>query len=119
MSGAIAGLLCGTFVMTACMLLWNYIITPVYMKTPREVVAGMLLPVFLPFNLIKAVLNTAFTLMLYKPLTMILRKTHVLPESGSKHAVKKLDTVLVYVFAALLVGTSILAILVVSGKITL
>ena len=50
---AVIGLVFGIVTMAVAMLLWNYIITPYYMGVPRETVAGMLLPVFLPFNLVK------------------------------------------------------------------
>ena len=66
LSGAIIGLVTGCVAMTIIMILWNYLITPIYMGIPREAVAKMLLPVFLPFNLLKASLNTAFTLIIYK-----------------------------------------------------
>lgn len=68
-SGAAAGLLCGWGCMVLVMLFWNYLIAPIYMGCPRQVVAEMLLPVFLPFNLIKGGLNAAITMLLYKPLT--------------------------------------------------
>lgn len=84
--GAFAGLCISTLFMTLVMLAWNYLITPIYMGTPREVVAGMLLPGFLPFNLIKGVLNSALTMLIYKPLSNIMRKAHLLPESSSSGA---------------------------------
>ena len=59
--------------MTAVMLLWNYAITPMYMNVPREMIKGMLLPGFMPFNLIKGGINAVITLMLYKPLISALR----------------------------------------------
>ena len=40
--GALLGLGLGVLTMAACMVLWNYIITPFYMGVPREQVAGML-----------------------------------------------------------------------------
>ena len=43
--------------MTATMVAWNYLISPLYMGVSREVVAAMLIPVFLPFNAIKSVIN--------------------------------------------------------------
>ena len=64
---AAAGLLCGWGCMVGGMLLWNYWIAPVYMGCSREAVAELLLPVFLPFNLIKGGLNMAVTMLLYKP----------------------------------------------------
>ncbi len=80
---AVTGLILGVLIMTACMLLWNYLITPWYMETPREVVAGMLLPYFLPFNLLKGVLNAAVTLLLYKPLMNALRRMNLIPKSDT------------------------------------
>ena len=65
--GAVMGLLASSLAMVAIMLLWNWLITPMYMGVTRPVVEGMLLPVFLPFNLLKAGLNSAFVLFLYKP----------------------------------------------------
>lgn len=85
MKGAIIGLLLGMVSMTACMLLWNYIITPFYMGVPRATVAGMLTTVFLPFNLIKSGINAGLTLVLYKPLVTALRKTNLLPKDDASH----------------------------------
>ena len=73
-SGAIIGLAVGTVAMTAVMVLWNWLITPLYMGVSREVVRGMLIPYFLPFNLFKATLNCALVLILYKPLVTALRR---------------------------------------------
>ena len=78
--GAVTGLAVGTVVMVAVMLAWNYLITPIYMGYPRDAVAAMLLPVFLPFNLLKGVLNSAITMLIYKPLSNVMRKAHILPE---------------------------------------
>lgn len=112
--GAVIGLASGTLLMTVLMLAWNYLITPLYMGTPREAVAGMLLPVFLPFNLIKAVLNSAITMLLYKPLSMIMKKAHVLPETSaageSGGHMKKYA--FVYVIAGFLVATCVAVIII-------
>ena len=68
------------------MLLWNYLITPIYMGVDREIVVSMLLPGFLPFNLLKGGLNSALTLLLYKPISAALRKARLMPaaKEGSK-----------------------------------
>jgi len=66
--GAVLSLLTGTVVLTAVMILWNYYITPLYMKVPVDVVASMLVPVFLPFNAVKGLINSGLVLMLYRPL---------------------------------------------------
>ena len=105
--GAVIGLVCGTVFMTLIMLAWNYLITPIYMGTPRDVVAGMLLPAFLPFNMLKGVLNSAITMFIYKPLSTIMRKAHVLPEPQSKPSgegqMKKYA--FVYVIAGFVIAT--------------
>ena len=46
-TGAVAGLACGTVIMAVVMLLWNWLITPLYMGVSREQVEGMLIPMFL------------------------------------------------------------------------
>lgn len=79
-SGAVRGLLCGWLCMVSVMLPWNYLITPIYMGYPREAVAELLIPVFLPFNLIKGGLNAAMTLLLYRPLMTALRRGGLVEE---------------------------------------
>ncbi len=72
LKGAIIGLAAGCIAMTATMLLWNYIITPLYLGIPRENVVEMLLPIFLPFNILKSSINSGFVLLLYKPVRRVL-----------------------------------------------
>ena len=45
------------------------------MKVPREAIKAMLLPVFLPFNLLKGLINSALILIIYRPLKDALSKT--------------------------------------------
>lgn len=88
---ATIGLAVGVILMTIMMLAWNYIITPIYMGYPRAAVAEMLLPVFLPFNLIKGALNAAFTILLYKPISSaLLRSRLVSGEEPKPDSVRKI-----------------------------
>ena len=112
--GAIAGLGVGTVVMVAVMLLWNWLITPFYQGAPREDVEAMLLPIFLPFNLLKAGLNSAFILGLYKPLVTALRKTRLIDGKEKKSTGSKWG---VYALAVGLLATCIMLLLVFMGKI--
>lgn len=82
-TGAIEGLALGVVCLVGVMLLWNYLITPIYQGVPRDVVAAMLPTVFLPFNLVKGGLNMAATLLLYKPVVSALRKTGLVAPSKS------------------------------------
>ena len=81
LKSAALGLVLGVLLMTALMLAWNYIITPLYMHVTREVVAGMLIPTFLPFNLVKGGLNAGLTMLIYKPITDALRRAGLLERS--------------------------------------
>ena len=80
---ALLGLGLGVASMAAIMVLWNYVITPFYMGVPREQVAGMLVPVFLPFNLVKGGINAGLTLLLYKPVVGALRKAGLAQPSST------------------------------------
>jgi len=113
LKGAVAGLLTGSVLMIGIMLLWNWLITPLYMGVERARVEAMLLPAFLPFNALKAGLNTALTLCLYKPLVIALRKTGLV-EASTKKGTSKIG---VYLFAAGLLLTCIFLLLVMQGKI--
>lgn len=90
LSNAVTGLVCGVVCQSVIMLLWNYLIAPLYMGYSREVVAGLLLPAFLPFNLIKGSLNAAGTMLLYKPVVTTLRGFHMVDPSAAteKHTIK-------------------------------
>lgn len=82
--GAVAGLISGCLLATAVMLLWNYLITPIYMGYPREAVKALLVPAFLPFNLLKGGVNMALTLLVYKPVVTALRRGGLLEDNGSR-----------------------------------
>ena len=65
-SGGVLGLLLGTLAMGLIMMPANHIITPYFTGWPVEAVDALLLPGILPFNLIKAGLNSGVTFLLYK-----------------------------------------------------
>ena len=129
--GAIIGLVIGWIAMAVVMVLWNYIVTPFYLaslslgwsdlgalaetaKNIRPTVGGLLVPVFVPFNLLKGGLNAAITMLLYKPIRAALSKSRLLPqESGAKTA-SKINTGAMLVSAFVLL-TGILLILVYRG----
>lgn len=110
LTGAVLGLAAGSVAMVGVMLLWNWLITPLYMGVSRAVVEGMLLPAFLPFNLLKAGLNSALVLCLYKPLVSALRKAGLIQEGKSGKS-----KIGVPLFALALLATCILFLLVLKG----
>lgn len=75
---AAIGLAAGVILMTAVMLLWNWILTPIYMGYPRAAVEELLLPVFLPFNLGKGAVNAIVTLLIFRPVSRALRRARLI-----------------------------------------
>jgi len=65
-SGAVLALVCGTLAMGLIMMPANHFITPMFTGWPTEAVDALLLPGILPFNLIKAGLNSVVTFLVYK-----------------------------------------------------
>ncbi len=114
MKGAVKGLVLGVVLMVAVMMLWNYIVTPIYMGYPREAVAAMLLPYFLPFNLLKGGLNAAITMFLYKPIVQTLRRANLVPDGEQQGSALHSGILLV---AMLIVVSCILLILIFQGII--
>ncbi len=89
LSGAVIGLLAGTLLATLTMLLWNVFLTPLYLGIPLEGVKEILVPIVLPFNLLKGFLNSGVIMLVYKPLTSILRRLGILEETGASAKLKK------------------------------
>ena len=96
--GAFIGLGAGIVCCVLSMLLWTYIVTPIYFGMPREAVVSILIPSILPFNLLKCGLNTGLTLFLYKPIVGVFRRTSLVEHSsGGDPAITK-GTVLIGLF---------------------
>ena len=67
-------LIIGGLCMTAAMIPANLLITPHFMGVPVEVVKGMIVPILIPFNLLKVFINTVIVFLLYKLLSPFLHK---------------------------------------------
>lgn len=68
------GLLGGTLAMAAVMVPLNLIFTVHFFGQPQEIVKAALLPFIIPFNLIKAGLNSLLFFLIYRLLKRILKK---------------------------------------------
>ena len=102
----------GVYLLTVVMILWNYLITPMYMGVARSDVAALLLPAILPFNVLKVGFNSALTLALYKPLVTALRKTGLVDGASKKSGSSKLG---IYLLALGILSTCVLALLALRG----
>ncbi|MCF0229360.1 MAG: ECF transporter S component [Parasporobacterium sp.] len=108
---ALIGLGVGIAVMTAAMVGWNYAITPLYMGVSREVVAGMLVPVFLPFNLAKGFVNAGISFLLYKPVAKAFRKSGLAEPSNAVNDKAAFNVGLKVLIGALIVTFAIVLII--------
>ncbi len=115
--GAFLGMVAGTLLMTLVMVLWNYLITPIYMGYPRDYVVKLLLPAFVPFNLLKGGINTALTLLIYKPLVTTLRKSNLMVPASTDAPKKRTFNLGMTLAAGIILITCVLAVLVMKGII--
>ncbi len=114
--GAIIALLSGVFSVTAVMMLANLLITPLYLThyvgapTSMKDVAAMIPTILLPFNFLKATLNGAIVLLLYKPLSNALKGSKMagydLPD-GEKSKKISLRSIIVTVISIAVIIASI------------
>ena len=115
LKGAIIGLIAAWLFTTAVMVMWNYLITPLYLNRPRSEIASLLIPVFVPFNLIKGGLNAALTMLLYKPVKAALQASHLMPDATVQ--VKGRINPGVIIASFFVIVTCILWVLVIQGKL--
>ena len=123
LSGAIIALCSATLSMVAVMMLANLFITPYYMHVTQVEVVALIPTLLLPFNAVKAVLNAALTLCLYKPISTVLKKSgfgreeRLVSEAPEKKQ-KVLRTVLVWcIGGAIAVAAFCVIFFVLGGKI--
>ncbi len=64
--GLVISATAGALLMTVIMILWNMILTPIFMGAPRQAVMALMLPAIIPFNLIKSGINAALAAVIYQ-----------------------------------------------------
>lgn len=68
-TSAIVALCFGSLAMTTVMVFCNLLLTPIFLGAPMEKVIELLLPAIIPFNLLKAGINSVLTYLIYKPIS--------------------------------------------------
>ncbi len=111
LNGAVVGLFTAVAFMTAVMLFFNLIITPKYMGVEVGKVASMIPTLFLPFNLIKGLVNMGLTLILYKPLILAFKKTGLIISHNTETDKRKFWYLTL--FSAIIILISVIIILLV------
>ena len=96
-TGAVISLYAASITMVTVMLCLNILVTPYYMKQPTAAVIALLPKIILPFNIAKALLNSALVMLLYKPVTVAMRRAKLLRGEG-KMSVNR-SSLVVYITA--------------------
>ena len=110
-SGAVIGLAVGVAFRLLGMIVFNYIVTPMYFGMPRASVVD-LMPMIAVFNLVKGVLNAALLMVIYPPVSAVLRRAGLVAPSAARETegTKKFSYLPLAVSALVLVG-AVLAVL--------
>lgn len=118
--GAIASVLLSVISVTLVMMIANYFITPYYMGVSRSDVVAIIPTLLLPFNLAKSVINSAATLVLYKPVTNALRRAGVLTRKENTSNKLSAKSVILFVSAVVLgVAAIVLVVFMLNGEFEL
>ncbi|KAA8830264.1 ECF transporter S component [Bifidobacterium tissieri] len=72
--GATAGILVGAVAALAIAIVGNLLITPIYAHMTVAQVAAMIVPILLPFNLLKFAIHGVVTFLIYKPISDLLNR---------------------------------------------
>jgi riboflavin transporter FmnP len=93
MNGAVIGLFLAIALYTGAMVPLNLLITPLYTGQPVSAVKGLLIPLLVPFNCAKSVLNAAVVLLLYKPIITALRAAKLVKGNAKDTKIGRLTLV--------------------------
>lgn len=69
---AILGLVLSTIAGVAAAVVGNLILTPAWLGVPLDAVIAMIIPILIPFNLLKGLLNSVLTLIIYKSISNVI-----------------------------------------------
>lgn len=124
--GAIIGLVTAVFATVAVMLVANLYITPFYMGVTQDVVVDLIPKLILPFNLVKTILNAGITMLIYKPVSKVLKRmglskpnSSVKAENTVVNSASKTRSLIVTVVSAIIIVIAFLILfLVLGGKIS-
>lgn len=123
--GAVIGLATAACATVAVMLVANLFITPYYMGVTQEAVINLIPKVIFPFNLVKTILNASITMLIYKPISKVLKRMG-LSKSASKNSdvneaelskIKARSLVVTLVSMVIVIAAFLILFFVLGGKI--
>jgi hypothetical protein len=96
-------------VYVAVMMVANLLITPLYMGVSRDAVKELIPTMLLPFNVAKALMNSALVMLIYKPVSKLVRRLgFAKPSSGGAKQSKKDTVIIVSVAVVVLIAATVI-----------
>ena len=123
--GAVIGLATAVCATVAVMLVANLFITPYYMGVTQDTVIGLIPKLIFPFNLVKSILNASMVMLIYKPVSKILKRMGLskskvsvnAPALQEQTAVKTRSLVVTLISAIIIICAFLVLFFVLGGKI--
>lgn len=123
--GAVIGLATAVCATVAVMLVANLFITPYYMGVTQDTVIGLIPKLIFPFNLVKSILNASMVMLIYKPVSKILKRMGLSksmsnassPTSADKAVAKTRSLIVTIVSAVVVICAFLVLFFVLGGKI--
>ena len=119
LNGAILGLLLSVVLTTGLMMPLNMLITPLYTGASVGFIITLIPTLLLPFNFVKSLLNAALVLVLYKPITVALKKARVIDGGVEKYKFDKTSVLLTVMGGLVIVGCVAVFIVLMNGSFSL
>jgi riboflavin transporter FmnP len=109
LSGALISLGTASLVYVALMMVANLLITPLYMGVSRDAVKELIPTMLLPFNVAKALMNSALVMLIYKPVSKLVRRLgFAKPSSGGAKQSRRDTVIIVSVAAVVLIAATVI-----------
>ncbi len=110
LSGAIISLGTASVIYVAVMMVANLLITPQYMGVGVETVKQMIPTMLLPFNIAKALMNSALVMLIYKPVSNLTKRIgfNLYSKDTPSASSKRHDTFIMLTIASVLFIISII-----------
>lgn len=121
-NGALIGFISAVIATTGVMLVLNIFVTPYYLVRfgmPLEVARGevmrMLMITLMPFNLAKALMNSALAMLLYKPTLMAMKRARLLKRDDTKSTFNR-NSVIILIAGGVAILISVAIFIIIAPK---
>ena len=116
LSGAIISLASASVFYVGVMMAANLVITPLYMGVNVAAVKALIPTMLLPFNIAKALMNSALVMLIYKHISKLVRRIGFAKPSESAGSFSKRDTVIMLSCAAFALVLAVIIFVILKNK---